>query len=527
MDAELVITGADVVGGAWMRRADVAVTGDRIVAVAADLPLTSARERIDGSGLLLAPGFVDLHAHSCLRVFDDPLLTPKLAQGFTTELTCPDGLGPAPVRPELVATRRQYLQALEPSTEAPWDWQSQADFLAAVDAARPAANLVACVPHSAVRELAVGHGDRPADARETAQMQELVRAGFEAGARALSFGLIYAPGLYADTAELVALAEVAAAYGAPLVPHVRNEAGGVLDAVGEFVKVAERTGAPLHVSHVKLVGRPDLLTDLVDLLTRASDCIDLTFDQYPYGAGSTLLAALLPPYAFEGGPIATLARLRDRAERHRMARDMERGLPGWENLYAACGPAGITVTQAAGCRAHDVGRSVADITAATGSEPVLAVLNLLAETDLDAGMIDHYAAESVVREIFTHPAALVGSDGVFHPHPHPRLYGTAAKVLGRYALRDRLIDVPEAVARLATRPARLLGLTDRGRVAEGLRADLVLLDPHEYVDVAGYDDPHRTPPGVTAVFVGGRPVLRDGRHTQERPGAVTRTPRDR
>src|SRR5699024_2193789 len=302
-----------------------------------------------------------------------------------------------------------------------------------------------------------------------------------------------------------------------LVPHVRNEAAGVIDSIGEFVRVAERTGAPLHVSHVKLVGVPHLLADLIDLLSSAQERIRLTFDQYPYGAGSPLLSALLPGYAFDGGPTATLERVRDQQERERMARDMHQGLPNWENLFAACGPDNVVITQAPAPRDGEVSKTLAQISAETGTDPAFVVMDLLSDTELDACMIDHYATEQVVREIFTSSGALVGSDGVFNPHPHPRLYGTAARVLGRYALREKLITVPEAVRRLSTGPAALLGLQDRGEIAVGKRADLVLLDPARYVDNASYDQPHAHPEGVELVTVTGEAVWERGRHTGRRP----------
>lgn len=521
MEAALLITDAEVVDETGVRTADVAVEEGRIVAVGPRLPVESAAVRIDGTGRLLLPGFIDLHAHSALRPFDDPLLTPKIAQGFTTELICPDGLGPAPITDATLTSRRSYLQGLEPSASAPWTWRSMGEYLDALQQARPAANMVACVPHSAVREAVMGNADRRPDAREMSAMKDLVEQSLAAGCRAVSFGMIYAPGLYADTAELIGIADAAARFDVPLIPHVRNEAAGVLDSIAEFVRVCEHTGASLHVSHVKLVGVPELLSDLVDLLSSAQDRIRLTFDQYPYGAGSTLLSALLPPYAFDGGPAATLGRVRDTAERERMCRDMHRGLPGWENLFGACGPENIVVTQAGAPREAAVSRTVARIAAETGTDPAFAVLDLLADTALDAAMIDHYSAEEVVREIFVRSGALVGSDGVFNPHPHPRLYGTAPKVLGRYTLRENLISLPEAVTRLAAGPARLLGLDDRGAVAEGRRADLVLIDPRRYVDTATYAEPHTTPPGVELVTVGGEAVWQSGEHTGRRPGSVT------
>jgi N-acyl-D-amino-acid deacylase len=526
MHADLVFRGAWVADGDRPPRvADVAVTGGRIAAVAERLPLDSCGELVEAGGLLLCPGFIDMHAHSALQVFTDPLLTPKLAQGFTTEVICPDGLGPVPVRPSGRKERQRYLAALEGSGPEQWAWESMADYLAAVEAARPAANIVASVPHSAVRDVVLGMSDRGAEPAELARMREEVSAGLAAGARVLSFGLIYAPGLYAGTAELRALAEAAAECSAPLMPHVRNEAAGVLDAIDEFVRVAERAGASLHISHLKLVGSPQLLENLLHFVEDAAQRVDLTFDQYPYGAGNTLLTALLPPWALAGGPAAIVRRLGERDERRRMLRDMEYGLPGWENLYGCCGPAGITITVAGGARSGDVGKSLEQIAGGRGVHPAAAVLDLLADTDLNAGMVDHYAGEDVVRAIFKLPGAMVGSDGIFNAHPHPRLFGTAARVLGRLALREGVITAGEAVARLASRPADRLGLSDRGRIKIGLRADLVLLDPDRYVDTATYSDPCRTPPGVERVLVGGCTVYRDNTMTGRRPGTVTRTPR--
>ncbi len=523
VQADLVIRGALIDDGTGAPvSGDVAVTDGVITGVGRELPVDSAGREISAGGLLLCPGFIDMHAHSALRTFSDPALIPKLAQGFTTELICPDGLGPAPVRRTAVSERRRYLAALEGVGPDDWTWETFGEFLGAVEDWRPSANVVACVPHSAVRDYVMGGANRQPDASELAAMREVVGDAFGAGARALSFGLIYAPGLYAETPEIVALAEVAAEYGAALVPHVRNESAGVLDSIAEFVRVSEVTGAPLHVSHLKLVGAPHLLDDLVDLMVRASDRIDLTFDHYPYGAGSTLLSALLPPWANDGGPAALLGRLDDDGLRQQMMREMNTGLVGWENLYGACGPSGITITDAAAPRGDAIGRSLTEIAETEGVEPEVAVLDLLRDTGLAVGMIDHYSSEETVRSLFSVPQGLVGSDGIFNAHPHPRLYGTAPRVLGRY-VRDGVVSRGEAISRLTWRAADRLGLDDRGRIQVGKRADLVLLDPDEFIDTATYDNPHQTPPGLEHVLVGGVSVIAEGRHTGARTGRVTRS----
>lgn len=504
---------------------DVGVSGGRIAGVGADLSALGARDVIEARRLMLCPGFIDMHAHSALVPFQDPRLIPKVAQGFTTELIHPDGLAPAPVDRERWTERRAYLQALEGPGPEVWMWSTIAEYLEALAAARPATTLVPSVGHNAVREFVMGGDRRPPSAADLAAMRRELRAGFEAGARTLSFGLIYMPGAFSDTEELVALAAEAARVGAPLVPHVRNEGDGVLAAVGEMIEVARRSGAPLHLSHLKVIGRPDLVDPLLALIDGARREIDITFDQYPYGAGSTILAALLPPWAQEGGPAATLGRLRDPEARSAIARDVARGLAGWENIFRACGPRAILISHAASPRSGDVGKSLAAIADERGCDPWAAAVDLLSDTDLNVAMIDHYASEETVRTIFRHPLHLVGSDAIFGARPHPRLYGTAARVLGRYALRENLISPEEAVARLTARAARRLGLADRGRIEAGLRADLALIDPRALVDTATYEEPARTPDGVVGVWVAGRAVWRHGSATGALPGGVVREAR--
>lgn len=521
MNTEMVITGATVIDANRLEDVDVAVADGKICAVGTGLVEKYGRGAtvVDGTGKYVMPGFIDMHAHSAIRLFSDPELAPKISSGFTTELICPDGLGPAPVRAEARGDRQRYLAGLEPGA-ASWEWESFADYLMAVQAAGPATNIASCVPHSAVREVVMGNVARVATASEMYAMRDLVGECLAAGGRAVSFGLIYAPGLYAATDELRVIADAAVEYGVPLIPHIRNEADQVLRSVQEFVDVCEQSGAPLHLSHVKIIGNAHLLDDLMGLIDEASNRIDLTFDQYPYGAGSTVLSALLPPYAFGGGPDATLCRLADPSERRRMATDMRRGMAGWENIYGQVGPARIDVTQATGVRSGDVGKTIEEIADERGTSPEDAVLDLLADTELDAAMIDHYAAEETVKTIFGNPLAMVGSDGVFNSSPHPRLYGTTGRVLGRYVFRDHLVPVQEAVARMTSRPADRLGLQDRGLIGEGLRADLLLVDPETFVDKATFADPEIMSDGMDMVMVGGKIVWENGMHTGECNGVV-------
>ena len=504
------------------RIADVGVAGASIRALEPSLADAVAAEVVNGSGLLLCPGFVDLHAHSALAPFDDPILRPKIGQGFTTEVVNPDGLGPAPVRPEFAADRRRYLQPLEGGGPDPWPWSSVVEYLDALDATGPATSLVPSVPHGAVRDVVLGGADVAPSEAELAEMRRQVRVAFEAGCRSLSFGLVYLPGAYAAREELVAVAREAAAVGAPLVPHVRNEGSGVLEAVGELLDVARTSGAPLHVSHLKSLADERLVEPLLELLEEASRDHDVTFDQYPYGAGSTLLASILPRWAQEGGAAGTLARLADREQRRRIAADVADGLPGWENVVATLGPERLAIANAAPPNQHAVGRTLAALAEERGGDPLETAFDVLLESSLDVTMILHYASEDAVRAIAAHRLQLVGSDGIFGARPHPRLYATAPRFLGRFVLREGLLPVEEAIARLTGRAADRLGLTDRGRIEPGKRADLVLLDPGVYVDTATYAEPRRSPPGVVGVWVAGRRVWQDGLPTGEKPGGVVR-----
>jgi N-acyl-D-amino-acid deacylase len=519
---DLLIRGPLVVQGEGQpRRADVAVEGGHIAAVEPSLDLPAAAV-VEGAELLLCPGFIDMHAHSALQPFADPRQAAKVGQGFTTEVILPDGLSPAPVTDEGKAARRAYLLPLEGPGPAEWTWAGLGRFLDSLAATRPATTLVPSVGHNAVRDVVLGSGQRQPDAAQLSAMRREVREGFEQGARMLSFGLIYVPGVYASTDELVELSREASRVGAPLVPHIRNEGAGVLSALAEMIDVARRAQAPLHVSHLKVIGNPELVEPLLQMMAEARREIDLTCDQYPYGAGSTILAALLPPWAQEGGAPGILERLRHPADRAAIRRDVEAGLPGWENVYRACGPERIYIAQAGGGRKEDEGKTLSALASERGQEPLDAVFDLLLEAELAASMIDHYASEETVRTIFRESGALVGSDGIFGPRPHPRLFGSAARVLGRYSLREGLIPLTEAVARLTWRAADRLRLGDRGRIAAGKRADLVLLDPRTYVDTATYEDPARSPDGVRLVLVAGVPVWSPEGHTGSLPGGVLR-----
>ena len=522
---DLVVRGATVypgIGAAGGR--DVGVSRGTITAVEPSLPDVEAAEIVDGTDLWLCPGFIDMHAHSALKTFEDPLLTPKIAQGFTTELIGPDGLAPAPVAPERRSERQAYLRGLEGSGPDEWPWSTFAEYLDWLEDTQPALTLVPSIGHNSVRDRVMGGARRAPSDDELAQMRREVRLGLEAGARTLSFGLIYLPGTYATTEELIAVSEEAAQFGAPLVPHIRNEGLGVVESLDEMIDVARRSGAPLHVSHLKARADQALIPAMLETLERASDELSISFDQYPYGAGSTVLMALLPSWAQEGGASGTLARLGDTGARQRMAQEMEVASKEFEGILATIGAERITIANAAPPNEDAVGKTLAELAEERGVDAPTATFDLLTESRLDITMISHYASDDAVRQIAAHPLHLVGSDAIFGAKPHPRLYATTARFLGRFVIRDRLVTPEEAIERLTVRAAERIGLFDRGRIQVGKRADLVLLNPDTFVDDATYDEPERLPAGIDQVWVAGVSVWRDGAATGARPGGVIREP---
>ncbi len=527
--ADLLLRGGLVYPGEGAPlRADVAIRGDRIAAVAPELDGGEAARVLDLDGLAVAPGFVDMHSHSALRPFVEPELASRITQGFTTELINQDGVGPAPVTTAGVSDRRAYLTVFEGRGPDDWSWRSIGDYLEALDATRPATSLCPLVPHGAVREVVMGGARRAPTAAELDAMRGEVYEGMQAGAWGLSLGLVYAPAAFAETDELVALAQVVADHGGFVIPHIRSESGRLLEAVGEMLDVARRSGAALNLTHLKVMGKRNAwqLPGLLELIESAVDeGLDVTFDQYPYIAGATLLTATLPLWAHEGGASRMLERLRDPAQHARMVADMSSAESPHENHLVHCGAEAITIVD---CGEQGppgvVGESLAAIARDRGVDPAQAAIDLLVESRLQVAIVLEYAEEATVRSIARHPLMLVGSDGIFSERPHPRLWGTAPRVLGRYAIREGLLDVREAVARLSTRAAARIGLRDRGRVTPGLRADLVIFDPERLIDRATYEFPERPATGVEWVLVGGEIALSPEGPTGARAGGVVRRP---
>ncbi|MFC7910626.1 N-acyl-D-amino-acid deacylase family protein [Streptomyces nigra] len=530
---ELVIRDADVVDGSGgpSYRADVVVDRGRIVSIvqeaaAAGCQRPKARRELDAEGLVLSPGFVDMHAHSDLALLRDPDHSAKAAQGVTLEVLGQDGLSYAPVDDRTLGEVRRAIAGWNgPGDDIDFDWRSVGEYLDRLDRGI-AVNAAYLVPQGTVRALVVGWEDREATPAELDRMRALVAEGLEQGAVGLSSGLTYTPGMYAGDAELTELCRVVARYGGYYCPHHRSYGAGALQAYEEMVALTREAGCALHLAHATMnfgVNRgraPELLSLLDKALAEGAD---ISLDTYPYTPGCTTLVALLPSWASEGGPEAILARLADDATAERIRHHLEvvgadgcHGVPvEWETIeISGVGEPAL---------ADHVGRTVRESADARGEAPWTTARRLLLQDRLGTTILQHVGHEENVRAIMRHPVHTGGSDGILQgSKPHPRAYGTFPHYLGHYVRELGVLSLEECVAHLTSRPAKRLRLPDRGLVREGYRGDLVLFDPETVAAGSTFAEPRTPPTGIPHVLVDGRFVIEDGRRTDVLAGRAVR-----
>jgi dihydroorotase/N-acyl-D-amino-acid deacylase len=497
---DLVITNGLIVdgtGAAWYR-GDVGIRGDTIVAVAPRLEAPAAR-RIDAAGRVVAPGFIDIHTHSRRGIFDVPTADNYVRQGVTTVMEGPDGSSPLPL----------------------------AAFLQKLDGLRKSLNIGSFVGQGSIRSEVIGNADRKATPEELKQMVALVEQAMKDGAFGLSTGLFYVPGAFTPLEEVVELARVAGRYGGIHKSHQRDEASRVIESFRETIAIGEQGGLPTQATHAKIVGKANWGRS-VDVLKLVDDArgrgVDMTIDQYPYTASSTSVsAALLPAWALEGGREAQRKRLTDPETRARvkagsvaMIRD-ERGGGDPKNVQLA----------SCGFDPSLAGKTLADVTRQRGMEPTIenaaeATLWIVEQGGCQG--IFHAMSDEDLERILRHPATMIGSDGevpIFgRANPHPRSYGTFARVLGVYVREKGVLTLEEAVRKMTSFPAARLRITDRGILRPGMKADITVFDPARVKDTATFEKPHQYADGLSQVIVNGQVVFENGAMTGARPGTV-------
>ncbi len=504
---DLLLRGGRIVDGTaspWYR-ADVAIKGDTIVRIAPAITEPAARV-VDVNGLIVAPGFIDIHTHARRGIFDLPTADNYTRQGVTTLVEGPDGGSPLPLKP----------------------------FLDKITALGIAPNFATFIGQGTIRGEVVGDTNRAATREEIEKMRGLVRQGMEEGAFGLSSGLFYVPGAFTPTEEVIELARVAGEMGGIYISHMRNEANGLVESVRETIAIGERGRLPTQVTHHKVVGKAywggsvETLRMIDEARARG---VDATIDQYPYTASSTNIgSALMPSWALEGGREATLKRLKDPATRAKIKAETvaiirdERGGGDPENVQIAANEWDPSMA----------GKTLADVTA---SRKLPVTLDNAAETTLwifeqgNAQGIFHAIGEQDLERILVHPATMVASDGevaIFgRNHPHPRSYGTFVRVLGLYARDKKLLPLETAVQKMSALPAQRLGLADRGVLRAGMKADIAVFDAARVRDTATFEKPHSYAAGVNHVIVNGQLIVDSGTMTPARPGRVLYGPAKR
>ena len=507
--------------GRGLYPADVAVRRNYILGIDAPNSL-HAMEELDCKGLVIAPGFIDTHSHSDLRVLMEPELPMKIRQGITLEVFGQDGISVAPIRTADQPALARSLAGLDGDLGRAWDWQSVAEYLSAIERARPAIDCAYLIPHGAVRLAVMGMEDRQAWPEEIAAMQELIRQSMREGALGLSTGLIYPPCCFADTSELVELCRAVVEFDGIFVSHMRSESDYIEDGIAEMIEVGKQSGVRVHISHFKIAGRENWarIDGVLAMIEQAqAEGIRVTADQYPYIAGSTMLGAILPPWAHAGGVEETLKRLASISERGKMRAEMlDRSPSHWDNFWKWSGPDGIVIPDIpSGNHPNYLGKNLSEAACQKNqtdhiseADAIEFAFDLLRDERMGVGMISFSQSEDVVCKIMQQPYVNVCTDGLLGGKPHPRAYGTYPRILGRYVREQNLISLPEAVRKMSGLAAETFQLHRYGRIEDGAQANLVVFNPHQVIDRATFADSRQYPEGIEHVIVEGELAVRYG-----------------
>jgi N-acyl-D-amino-acid deacylase len=527
---DVLVTGGTLVDGTGSpgRPGTVAVEGDRLRLLPADASPPHAARTIDARDKVVAPGFIDLHSHGGLVILADPRHEPKVKQGITTELVGVDGLSYAPFLDNADLQQLREMNAGldgDPDGVA-FDWTSVASYLDRLDG--KSLNVATLVGNTPVRIAALGWNDQPADAEAIKSQRAVVREAMQDGAFGLSSGLDYPPGAYATTAELAELAEEAGKDGGFYHTHVRYSLGDrFLDPFREAIEIGRRSGAPAHITHfyhrTTFPGTPDQMLALVDDARATGQ--DVTFDAYPYEWASTRLLILIPIWVQDGGPAETKERLADKAVRDRIREDLtKRG-----QLYAGTGGLRDVRIGQLGQPEHRrwEGRRLGELIDDRGDDPVDVLCDLLLAENLRPNEVTPGPHTDGIRRFLRHPIGMVGTDSTFvADKPSPRTYGSYPRILGQFVRDEGVLGLEEAIRRMTSAAAARLGLRDRGTLADGTAADLVIFDPATVRSDATVDDPRQDPVGIETVIVNGVLVVDAGAHTGATPGRALRHGRD-
>ncbi|CZR81585.1 TPA: D-aminoacylase [Clostridioides difficile] len=503
---------------------DILIENEKILKISQDLN-EEADKVIDAKGRVICPGFIDTHSHSDLVILVNPYNEVKIRQGITTEVLGQDGISMAPLPQEHISSWRKNLAGLDgESDEIDWKYETTENYLKMMDYNGVGLNETYLVPHGNVRMEAMGLEDRPATKEEIQKMCEITERELKAGAIGLSTGLIYIPCAYSLTEEIIEMCKVVAKYDGVFVVHQRSEADTILTSMEEIIEIGKQSGVKVHFSHFKVCGKANwkYIPQVIELLEKAEkEGIRVSFDQYPYAAGSTMLGVVLPPWAHSGGTDKLIERLSDENERAKMKKDIANGIEGWDNFIEFAGIDQIFVTSVKTEKNKDtIGKSLLEIGKMRGKDPLDATFDLLKEEENAVGMVDFYGLEEHIIRFMKRDEQNVCTDGLLAGKPHPRAYGSFPKILGRYVRELNVLTIEEAVYKMTKKAATSFSIKDRGELKEGYFADIVIFDKDT---VSGCDDfinSMQYPTGIDYVIINGNCVVEEGKYNKIKAGKV-------
>jgi len=510
--------------------ADVGIKDGHIAAIGQLRP--DAGEVIDAQGLAVAPGFINMLSWANESLIEDGRSQSDIRQGVTLEVMG-EGWSMGPLNEEMKRDMRESQGDIKFSIE----WTTLGEYLEYLERKGVSTNIASFVGATSLRVYAMGYEDRPPTSKELEQMRKLAGRAMQEGAVGVSSALIYAPGFYADTDELTALAEVASQYGGMYISHIRSEGNHLLEALDELITTARKANVAAELYHLKAAGKSNWhkLDAMIERIEKArAEGLGITADMYNYTAGATGLDAAMPPWVQAGGHQAWVARLKNPGIRRRVLREMTTPTKEWENLYLLAGtPENVLLVGFKNERLkHLTGKTLAEVAGMRGKSPAETAIDLVIEDDSRVGTVYFLMSEENVKKqiklpwvSFCSDAGSLAPEGVFlKSNPHPRAYGSFARLLGKYVRREKVITLTEAIRRLTRLPADNLKLDRRGRLEKGYYADIVIFEPETIIDHATFEKPHQYSTGMLHVFVNGTQVLKDGEHTGAKPGRVVRGP---
>lgn len=542
MTYDLLIKNGNVIDGhgnpdpyvPWVQ-VDVAIRKDRIVKVGS-VALNGAQKVIDATGLIVSPGFIDIHSHSDGYLFENPKAESTIRQGITTVGVGNCGLSAAPIGGEYRPSKSIMPDTLE------WDWVTMGDYLEKLEQKGVSLNVVPLVGHSNIRGMAMGYRTGKPSKTELEKMKEVLRKAMDDGAWGMTSGLIYPTGSFSDQEEMAELCRVVRERGGIYNTHIRGQSDTLLAATMEALDVARASGVPVHIHHHKGMGdanAPKVMFTLSMVEEALSGGMDVTLDMYPYLAGQGGLGLFLPLWVHEGGPKVLVERLKDHKLRERMVREMmEPGLVpgyqsyvrdlGWEKCWEKVIICGCSAEQHKGWAGKSLAEAKPD-----WQNPFDFIFDLLIDENGDVPVVIPDVMDlddTYLQMVLRHPVTMIGSDGyALAPYgilgqgkPHPRSYGAFPRALGVYVRQKKLFTWQEAIRKMTSLPARFLGIKDRGLIREGMYADIVIFNPVSVIDRATFSDPHQYPEGIETVIANGSVVVKKGEHTGAMAGRVLR-----